>query len=240
MADTRWSAGAAHVGRWLSRAGLWAVDYAVITAWQLRGLLAPGDADRYRTGRAGAAPVVLVPGIYETWSVFRRAADALHDHGHPVHPVPTLGYNHGPVSEMARRSARLMTDLDLDGVVLVAHSKGGLIGKALMLDPLVGPRVSGMVAVNAPFAGSRYASWLPLPSVRALAPRHPSVLELAAQREVNHRITSVFPEFDPHVPGGSWLPGGCNVEVATTGHFRTLAHPEVLAAVLAGVHRHAR
>ena len=37
---------------------------------------------------------------------------------------------------------------------------------------------------------------------------------------------SVFGPFDPHIPGGSHLPGAAaNVELATPGHFRVLADP---------------
>ncbi|WP_127571517.1 esterase/lipase family protein [Georgenia faecalis] len=225
--------------RWVRRLALWGVDYLAITAWQARGLLTARHPERLTRAGGTAAPVVLVPGIYETWTVFRILAAALHDRGHPVHPVPTLGYNRGPVEEMAARTARLVLERDLRGVVLVAHSKGGLVGKQVMLDPAVADRVVGMVAVNTPFAGSRYAVWIPVRAVRALGPKAPGILALAGQREVNARITSVYPTFDPHVPGGSALPGARNVEIPTTGHFRTLVHPQVVDAVVAEVARHA-
>lgn len=243
---------------WPRRLALWAADYATIAAWQLRGLLiGPGPTGAVDaadpigagptgatdgialTGRAedtGRAPVVLLPGVYETWAVFAGFVAELERRGHPVYAVRTLGYNHGPVEEMSRRAARLVFEADLRDVVLVAHSKGGLIGKSLMLDPDVEPRVAGMVAVAAPFEGSAYARWIPLRAVRSLAPDDAGIRSLGAHLQANARIVSVYAQFDPHIPGGSHLPGAAaNIEVATTGHFRILAHPRARGAVLDAV-----
>jgi hypothetical protein len=56
---------------------------------------------------------------------------------------------------------------------------------------------------------------------------------LAEDRDVNRRIVSVFGEFDPHIPGGSFLAGAKNVRLETGGHFRVLAHPRVMAELAA-------
>ena len=92
-----------------------------------------------------------------------------------------------------------------------------------------------MVAINTPFAGSVYARWIPLASVRAFRPDDATLLELAAERDVNARITSVYSRWDPHIPGGSVLAGAANVELATPGHFRALADPRLEQVLLAAV-----
>jgi hypothetical protein len=45
---------------------------------------------------------------------------------------------------------------------------------------------------------------------------------------VNARITSVWAAFDPHIPGGSSLPGAVNRRIDDGGHFRILRNPAVL------------
>lgn len=235
----------------------WTTDYAYVGWRQLRGLVAAGDPARYASG--DRVPVVLLPGIYETWFFLEPLARVLHDAGHPVHTVPGLRLNLADLDESSRLVAERLTVLGLDRVVLVAHSKGGLIGKHLMSaaagpapaaadptrtgagdDASSGPAetvVAGMVALNTPFAGSRYATYFPSRPVRALSPRFPAMRALGRQLAAHSRIVSVYGVFDPHVPGGSALDGATNVQLPVMGHFRTVAHPAVQRAVLEHVAR---
>jgi hypothetical protein len=45
---------------------------------------------------------------------------------------------------------------------------------------------------------------------------------LAAELTVNSRITSIYPRIDSHIPEGSLVPGGRNIEFDSTGHFSIL------------------
>lgn len=214
-------------------------DYGYAVVRQATGVVVRGEVDRYRAPREPRPPaVVLLPGVYESWTFLRPAARALWTHGHPVHVLPTLGHNRGPVPAAAELLGRYLRDAGLDGVVLVAHSKGGLIGKLAMMRHDPEGRIRGLVAVATPFAGSVYARWVPLPAVRAFAPSDATLGLLAAERAVNARIVSVYPRFDPHIPGGSALDGAAaNVELATPGHFRVLADPDVDRTVHDAVHQ---
>jgi len=91
-----------------------------------------------------------------------------------------------------------------------------------------------MVAISTPFRGSRYARWMPVRGLRALAPTHPSILALARHLDADSRIVSVYARFDPHIPEGSELAGALrNVRLDTGGHFRVLADPRVIAEIAA-------
>lgn len=216
----------------LGRGRAWVLDYAYAAGRQTSGLLRPADPAGY-PDPAGPArpPVVLVPGVYERWQFLRPLADRLHGLGHPVHVVDRLRWNTAPVRASAEAVAAYLEEHDLRDVVVVAHSKGGLIGKYAMahLDP--GRRIDRMVAVATPFGGSVYARFFLVPSVRAFSPGDPTVRLLAEELRVNGRITSIWGEFDPHIPGGSRLEGATNVELPVQGHFRILASRELLAAV---------
>lgn len=218
------------------RLGWRARDYAYVVARQVGGLrrtplptsTAPAGADA-----AGAAPVVLVPGVYEPWTFLRPLGAILAAAGHPVHVLPTLGYNRGPIPDAARELGGLVADAGLTRVVVVAHSKGGLVGKLAMTREDPDARIAGMVAIATPFAGSPYARWVPLRAVRAFVPTDATLLALAAERAVDARIVSVFSRFDPHIPGCCALPGAAaNVELATPGHFRLLADPQLPGIVV--------
>lgn len=215
----------------LKRAGWWAADYAYAAYWQVRSAFDHRDAQSFTDG--DAAPIVILPGVYETWRFLQPLIAALHERGHPVHVVQTLGRNRRPVREEADAVTAFLEERGLTDVLLVAHSKGGLAGKLAMTGPAA-HRVRAMLAIATPFGGSRYALILPGRTLRAFSPSHPSIVELARALDVNQRIVSVYAEFDPHIPEGSELSGARkNVRVATGGHFRILAHPRVMAEVAA-------
>jgi pimeloyl-ACP methyl ester carboxylesterase len=209
-------------------AAWWASDYAYATAWQLRAFANRTRPESFLSGTG--VPLILLPGVYETWKFLQPLIEHLHERGHPVHVLDLLHRNQRPVLEMADLVSRYLEEQELSDTVLVAHSKGGLIGKQVMIGPAAA-RIRGMVAVATPFGGSRYARMMIAPSLRSFSPHDRTILALAKQNEVNARITSVYGRFDPHIPESSTLPGARNVLLETGGHFRILAHPRVVAEV---------
>uniref|UniRef100_UPI0031455BE1 esterase/lipase family protein n=1 Tax=Plantibacter sp. CFBP 8775 TaxID=2774038 RepID=UPI0031455BE1 len=207
--------------------GWWARDYAYALVWQLRAFVSRTDPHDFLSG--DRSPIVVLPGVYETWRFLEPLIRRLHDDGHPVHVIDPLGRNDRSVPVAARLVADYLEANGLGDVVLLAHSKGGLVGKYVMSLGGGGARISGMLAVAAPFAGSRYARLMLLPSLRIFTPDDPTILALSREATVNPRIVSVYGRFDPHIPGGSRLDGAKNVELDTGGHFRILADPRVFA-----------
>lgn len=185
--------------------------------------------DSYREGTR--APVVLLPGVYETWQFLKPIADRLNARGHPVYIVGALGRNVQQIPASARVVASFVSARNLRDVVVVAHSKGGLIGKHLMTIDDAEGRIDRLVAFNTPFSGSAYARFIPLRSVRDFAPAEPTIAMLGGRRERNSGITSIYSSFDPHIPGGSNLDGAHNVTLPLMGHFRPLGHRILIDAV---------
>lgn len=208
-------------------------DYPNALRIRRRGLRL-GLPDRFRRGTERA--VVIVPGVYETWHFLAAVATKLNDAGHPVHVLPELGINAAPIPQSVGTVIDALARRDLRDVALVAHSKGGLIGKGAMLQD-VDRRIDRLVAIATPFGGSKMAYLTVLPSLRTFSPRHRVIRGLTAERAINARITSIYPSFDPHIPEGSALDGATNVECAVIGHFRVLEDPEVLDAVVAAVEK---
>lgn len=212
------------------RGHYWWRDYVYAVQRQLRSPLERRVPARFTTG--DRAPVVLLAGVIEPWTMLLPVAEALHKAGHPVHVIPELALNIGSVPEAAAIVRRVIAERGLTKVILVAHSKGGLIGKLLLVDDDEG-RIDRLIAIATPFHGSKLARLVPWKIIRALRPDEPTIMELKATSGVNARITSIYPGFDPHVPESSHLEGATNVEVAAMGHFRILRDPDVLAAVVA-------
>jgi triacylglycerol esterase/lipase EstA (alpha/beta hydrolase family) len=194
----------------------------------------------------------------------KHLGDKISLRGHPVYIVPALGYNIYSIPTSAKTLRSLIVHLfprsghvvpkvrhgahavrtfleekGLTSVVLVAHSKGGLIGKYLMAHHNTDERVKGMVAVASPFSGSAMAKLIPHDSFRELQKDSEIIKELEKNSDVNARIVSVIPEYDNHVwaTRGSFLNGAENIEVPVHGHHKVLFSPRVVAAVLSAVER---
>lgn len=211
------------------QAGWWIADYAYAVWWQIRAFAARTDPRRFLSG--DRPPVLIIPGVYESWRFLLPLILDLHGRGHPVHVIDPLRSNRVPVTAGARLVEAHLAEQHLDGVTIVAHSKGGLIGKHIMTFGDGGHRIRAMVAVAAPFGGSRYARFLLGPALRSFSPGDATLRRLAGDARANTRIVSVFARFDPHIPEGSELTGARNVRVETGGHFRILAHPRTIAEV---------
>jgi triacylglycerol lipase len=212
----------------IARAWAWFRDYVYAVRVQAMVLLGRGVPPA-SSGDAG--PVLLIPGVYERWQFMRPVAVRLAAAGHTVHVVEPLGYNRTAVPDAAALAQRYLDDHDLRDVTIVAHSKGGLIGKHMMLVNDVTGRIDRLVAIATPFSGSIYARYLPGRTLRAFMPTETTLAMLAANAEVNSRIVSIYGEFDPHIPGGSELAGATNLRMPVSGHFRILADHRVLDEV---------
>lgn len=218
----------------LRRGWYWAADYRYVARAQGRGLVTREVPDAYALG--DRPPVVLIAGVLEPWTLLRPIADRLNAAGHPVHVIPELAYNVITVAEASELAAGVLASRGLRDVIVVAHSKGGLVGKHMLASDTEG-RIRHLIAIATPFAGSSLAWLIPSPTIRALRPEDATIVELRSRAELNARITSIYPSFDPHIPGGSHLDGASNVTVAAIGHFRILRDPEVLDVVVAAAAR---
>lgn len=206
-------------------------DYEYVVRHQARAAFDRGAPESLIDESGDAGPVVLLPGIYETWRFLHPLARRLHAAGHPVHVVSALGANRLSLGAAAEAVERHLRDNHLSDVTVVAHSKGGLVARLLLGRPDASARIRRVVAISTPFAGSVLARWVPIRAVRALRPDDPDLVKLAGGGVDVARIVSIWGWYDPHIPGGCALPGATNIEVPVGGHFRILGSPTVLALV---------
>lgn len=207
----------------------WAKDYALIALLWAATAAAPQDPRIFATGEG--RPVLLIPGVSENWQFLRPLVNRVHEAGHPVHVLPQLEYTRGSIEAAAALVLDHLDHAGLDGVALLGHSKGGLVGKLAMARD-VSDRIDRLVTLATPWDGSTRADLLPLPHLRPLSPRAPLIASLASQVQPNARITSIYGTWDEHVPLGSELAGATNIVVPVEGHARITTHPVAIEAVL--------
>lgn len=208
----------------------WAQDYVYAAVCQVEGMLSRVQPGSFHQGHRD--PVVIIPGVYENWQFMLPLIQAVNDAGHPVHVVTVLQRNKLDVPVAARLVAQHLEEAGLRDASIVAHSKGGLIGKYTMLNLDPEQRINRMITVCTPFSGSRYAKYMLLPSLRIFSPSNALTLQLAREETINSRITSIYGPFDPHIPEGSVLPGATNIELRVAGHFRILGDPETARIIV--------
>lgn len=231
----------------------WAADYAVGVWGQTLAWTSRSQPGVHAQGDPAKPLLVLIPGVYESWRFMLPLARKLNLRGYRVLPLPGLGDNRLPVAqgarllaaELERLAVRAAAEAHTERVVLVAHSKGGLIGKQVLLDLLARGdhqdlarrpvEVLGLVAVATPFQGSRYAARAMGRTLREFRPDSETIRQLSNRAEANARIVSILPSFDPHIPGDRTLPGAVERQLLGSGHFRVLASREGVEAVLAGI-----
>ena len=214
-------------------AGATVVDRLYQMREQIRHVVRRAPSKRYDSGEL--APVLLLPGVYETWQFLRPVADRLNALGHPIHTLRGLGYNLLTIVASAELAQRYLDERNLTGVIIVAHSKGGLIAKHMMVSEDRAGRIDRLVAINSPFGGSTLADWAPVRTLRVFSPRNETVMTLAANHAANTRITSIYSRLDPLIPGGCELEGARNIRLSMVGHFRPLASPALFAEVESAV-----
>jgi triacylglycerol lipase len=221
----------------ISNGYYWFLDYVYVVYWQIRGLLRPADLHLYADkNRHAKTAIILLPGIYENWQFMKPVADMLFEHDENVHIVDGLGYNRGAVEAMAKLAYEYITENNITQCIIVAHSKGGLIGKYMMMNFDEKNIIKGMVSINTPFSGSTYAYlFFPFRSLRVFTPKSQLLLQLAVNQEINKKIVSIYGTFDPHIPKGSYLVDACNIQLTMKGHFRILASRAVQEEILTSI-----
>src|SRR3989344_7258776 len=169
----------------------------------------------------GRVPVILVPGIYEKWHFLHAIADPISEAGHLVYVLENLGYNTRGIKESAEVVRELIEKEDLQKVIIIAHSKGGLIGKQVLLQHNTDRRVLRVITIATPFAGSHLAHWFSfLKGIFELRPSSVVISALHKDQSVNHAITSIYGVFDNHIwPNESCvLDGAENIQIQAHGH----------------------
>ncbi len=199
---------------------------------------APLDAEHSPAPASHRPIALLLPGVYESHRMLNRWTRALDADGWDVRFAPDCDPMFGPVPLLARRVERVLMDSDATDVVIVAHSKSGLVGKYVMCGSQ-GWRIRSMVAVGTPWEGSSLARLTPtILQLRDLVPGDPVINQLSQRVDVNHRITSIHGRWDPSVPSGSWLDGAEVVTIDTDGHNRLLTSPVAIDAIVQTMRQH--
>ena len=182
----------------------------------------------------GKVPIILIPGISNKWGFLKHLGDSISRKGHPVHTVNKLKFNFLDISTSAKIVREIIDKNNLEKAIIIGHSKGGLIGKYLLIHENKDNRIKRLIAIGAPFSGSKLAKISPRISFKELTPESKIIQEMNSHKEVNSKIVSIMPGFDNHVwhEKGSNLEGAINITVPTYGHHKILFDKDVINKII--------
>ncbi len=223
---------------WFKKLGHWAEDYIHAIYKQSYAFIFLKPPKHYLDYvKEDKSPIILIPGIYEKWHFLKYIADPLSLKGHPVYVLEKLGYNTKEIKHAAQLLRELIDENNLQDVIILSHSKGGLIGKYLLAFLNQDKKIKKMITVATPFAGSYIVKYIPHRSAKELHPDSEIIKKLQENKEVNHKIVSIFGVFDNHAwPAQScFLEGAKNIEVNTYGHHKILFDKKVKEIILSEV-----
>ncbi len=182
--------------------------------------------------RPGAPTAIVLPGVWEAWEALEAWARALHAVGWSVRVVPALDQQLGTLPRLAGVLSEWLRENDLRNVLVVAHSKGGLVTKQTMIG-VEGWRIRQLISLGTPYEGAPLAALSPKAlGMRDLLPGTPDLAFLQTQIHVNPRIVAIQAQWDQNVPADPTLPGATLVTVAVAGHNALLTAPEAIALIV--------
>jgi len=177
-------------------------------------------------------PVILIPGILEKWGFLKNLADKISLDGHPVYIIPKLGYNLKDIPTSAKIVRDLIEEKNIVKAVIIAHSKGGLIGKYLLSFFNADGRIMRMISIATPYSGASLAQYLPGKSAKDFKSESEILKQLQSHQEVHKSIISVSPVFDNHVWESSALEGATNITIDEKGHHKILYNKKLVTLIL--------
>jgi len=152
----------------------------------------------------GKTPIILLSGLHAHWSKLRRIGDHISLNGHPLYVVESLKRNFIDIPSSAKMLHEFVEENKIKEAIIIAHSKGGMIGKYYLAHFNKDNRVKGLIAIATPFSGTEIARVLGrrIHRLRELETDSELVTDLKKHSEVNSKIISIYPDDDPVVWAG--------------------------------------
>lgn len=215
-----------HIGHWL-------IDYIYMAHGQVSTFFYRNPPKHYlEYVKENKNPIILIPGIFEKWAFLKPLADKISLEGHPVYIVPKLGYNLKDIPSSAKIVREMIEENDIKNAVIIAHSKGGLIGKYLLSFFNPDGRVKKMISIATPYSGTALARFLPSKHFKDFRKDSEIIRQLISRKETDGKIVSISPIFDNHVWEGSVLEGAENLTIDEKGHHKIIYNKKLAELIL--------
>ncbi len=193
------------------------------------------------TGRSDRPPVILLHGLFQNRSCLFWLQFRLHSAGY----LQTISINTSPwrdietlTESLAKKVDELRIKMNVEKVVLIGHSMGGMIARNYIQNRGGAAHAYGMVTLGSPHHGSKLAPFAISPMGRRLLPGSEFLVKFNSEAWPEQaKAVSIYTRYDNIVlPADSAkMSGAQNVELDGMGHTSLLFHPRSLQAVIKAV-----
>jgi len=171
----------------------------------------------------GKGTVILIPGYGGTFSFFTNIGNYLNSLGWKVKLF--AGFKSlEKIDVLAKKLAQEIINNEESELVLLAHSKGGLVAKKMMDDyEEANEKVKMAICFSTPWKGSILCQ-LRVMNLEEMRPSDPLIKKIVKENKNNKKIISFYSKVDDRVlPNENLiLEGGRNIRIEIVGHSRIL------------------
>ncbi|MDO8497511.1 MAG: hypothetical protein Q7S61_03120 [bacterium] len=172
--------------------------------------------------------VILIPPFGTNVKFIFILGEICSELGYRVHHVPQLDNNTYLVEKGSKNLEKYIAQNNLQNVVLVSHSKGGLIAKYCLDFSSVSSQIHRSISVATPYQGTLWGYFYFF-NLHEMIPGSPLLRKLNNETKNNHKIVAIFSKLDNHViPNKNLrLEGATNIQLDIVGHTRILDSKEL-------------
>ncbi|MCA9392473.1 hypothetical protein KC614_04750 [candidate division WWE3 bacterium] len=196
-------------------------EYALIGYFKILPFVHKTTPDAWNHGDKG--DVVLIPGLHETAFSLLKVGNVLNVLGYRIHTIPDFS-SIAPVQKIHERLENVVKSLDGEEIILVSHSKGGVVARYFLTQSPLADRVKSAVTISAPHHGSLFGK-LQYHNLHELDHNSEVLMTINDSPDHAKKIINIYPRLDNHVlPNRNLLLDGAkNIEIDIVGHTRILA-----------------
>lgn len=196
----------------------------------------PNPPERYTKNPKRKQHMILVPGIFSTWGGMKKLADYVSSNGYAIHVIKALGEELKDIPTSAEIVTSYIENNQLSNIILLSHSKGGIIGKYLLENLNKNQSVIGMISIATPYVGTSVARYFPFKRIREFDTDSDLIKSMEANSFENHKIIAIYAKIDEADTLGGYLKGAKeNIELDVNGHIRILFNDKLLKTVIVSI-----
>ena len=176
--------------------------------------------------------IVLIPGFHESDFSFYSLGNFLSHHGYKVLTIPEFK-SIETVAQTYTKLERLIASLDETNIVLLSHSKGGIVAKHFLDNSSQTNKIKFSISLATPYQGSIFAR-LRFHNIHELDSDSNLIKDVSQKGAHVAKVINLYPKFDNHViPNKNlMLKGAKNIQINVNGHTRILVCDETYTEII--------
>ncbi|SRR5258708_7023210 len=183
--------------------------------------------------RYGNRNIILIPGFTGTWKYLEDLGNFFNKNGFKIHTISDIEPNIYKIKYSVEKTKNYILQNKLDGVILIAHSKGGIISRYLLNDKEIENKIKKVINISVPNKGSILGLYS-FNNAHELIPWSRIIQDLRNQKEELKKVLNIYGVFDNVIiPNKSlYLENAENIKTNIIGHVKTVKSPKIWRIIL--------